>query len=331
MKGFSNPHFQTLLTSVLNYRRKARYLHQTFELDDGDFLDLAWHALPDLDTRPVIVIFHGLEGSVHSPYAFRMMETLDKRGFNSVVMHFRGCFGRQNRLARAYHSGETGDAKAFLAFLVERYPQRPIGAVGYSLGGNMLMKLQGELGASSPLFAAVSVSAPLRLEKTADHINKGASRFYQKILMDSLKRRLLEKFEQHDYARIIGLEKEHVPELKSFWEYDELFTGPIHGFANAKEYYARSSGQQYLHAVAKPALIIHAVDDPFMPVSVLPDPLSLPNNVRMEVSAHGGHVGFVGGTLLRPFYWLEMRIPDFFCDNSPVIMGYKIPINEKGL
>jgi len=199
MKGFTNAHLQTTLPSILNRRKKARFVHQRLELDDGDFLDLAWRELPNVDSRPLVIIFHGLEGSVHSSYAFRMMEALDKKGFNSVVMHFRGCFSEQNRLARAYHSGETGDADFFLKYLVVHYPNRPLGAVGYSLGGNMLMKLQGELGENSPLFAAVSVSAPLRLEKTADHINTGASRFYQKILMDSLKTRLLEKFEQHDY------------------------------------------------------------------------------------------------------------------------------------
>lgn len=315
MKGFSNSHFQTLLPTFLNRKAKARFVHQTFELEDGDFLDLAWNRLPSQDTRPVIIIFHGLEGSVHSPYAFRMMEALDKSGFNSVVMHFRGCFGLQNRLACAYHSGETGDAKAFIASLRKAYPGRPLGAVGYSLGGNMLMKLQGELAENSPLFAAVSVSAPLRLEKTADHINRGASRFYQKILMGSLKRRLLEKFDNHDYEKMIGLKKEEVPALKSFWEYDDLFTGPIHGFQSAEDYYERSSAQPYLQYIVKPALIIHAEDDPFMPVSVLPEPSTLPENITLEVSEHGGHVGFVGGTILRPQYWLEERIVAFIQAN----------------
>jgi len=312
MKGFSNPHFQTILPSILNRRKKAYYLHQRFELDDGDFLDLAWQQLPSLDSRPIIIIFHGLEGSVRSPYAFRMMAALDKKGFNSVVMHFRGCYVETNRLARAYHSGETEDAKSIIKYLLKSYPQRPLGAVGYSLGGNMLMKLQGELAETSPLFAAVSVSAPLRLEMTADHINSGASRFYQKILMDSLKKRLLEKFEQHDYEKILGLKKEDVPKWKSFWEYDDLFTGPVHGFEDAEDYYTRSSAQQYLQYIARPALIIHAKDDPFMPISVLPDEMTLPENISLEVSDHGGHVGFIGGSFLHPRHWLEERIPSFF-------------------
>ncbi len=311
MTGFSNPHLQTLLPSLLNKKSDAKFVYERFELDDGDFLDLAWHQLPEVDTRPIVIIFHGLEGSVYSPYAFRMMDALNQKGFNAVVMHFRGCFSEANRLARAYHSGETGDAKSFLSHLATCFPNRPIGAVGYSLGGNMLIKLQGELGEHSPLFAAVSVSAPLKLEQTADHINRGASRFYQAILMNSLRKSLSEKFEQHDYEKMIGLKKEAVAKLRTFWQYDDLFTGPVHGFKNAKEYYACSSAEPYVSGITKPTLIIHAEDDPFMPKTVLPDIKSLPECVSVELSRHGGHVGFVGGTLFEPRYWLEERVPDF--------------------
>ena len=312
MLGFSNPHFQTILPTLLNKNETVTYEHQQLDLPDGDFLDLAWFKRPQTDERPIIVIFHGLEGSVHSPYAFRMMRALDVVGFNSVVMHYRGCFGTENRHARAYHSGETGDGRFFIETLVSRYPKRPIGAVGYSLGGNMLMKMQGEWGSASPLFAAVSVSAPLQLALSAEHINRGVSRFYQRLLMKSLKRRLLEKFEYHDYKKLIGLEKEVIPKLKSFWEYDDHFTGPIHGFKDAAEYYQRSSAFQFLPNITIPTLIIHAKDDPFMPPEILPSQESLPQNITLEVSAHGGHVGFVGGTIYRPVYWLQDRIPSFF-------------------
>jgi predicted alpha/beta-fold hydrolase len=263
MKGLSNAHFQTFLPTFLNKKKKALFVHERFELKDGDFLDLAWHQLPSVDTRPIIIIFHGLEGSVHSPYAFRMMEALDKKGFNSVVMHFRGCFNELNRLPRASHSGETGDAKSFIAYLVAKYPEQALAAVGYSLGGNMLMKLQGELGERSPLFAAVSISAPLRLEMTADQ----------------------------------------------------------------DDYYARSSAQQYIHRITKPTLIIHAKDDPFMPISVLPDEETLPVNVILEVSEHGGHVGFVGGSLFSPSFWLEERVPIFLKEKLTQYRVYKKIIN----
>jgi hypothetical protein len=314
MRGFSNAHVQTILPTLLNKNEKVLYSHERLELDDGDFLDLAWRYLPVEDDRPIVIIFHGLEGSVRSPYAFRMMKALDGQGFNSVVMHFRGCYGEQNRLARAYHSGETGDAGFFISHLHTLYPERKLAAVGYSLGGNMLMKLQGEWGSASPLFATVSVSAPLRLEMTADHINSGLSRFYQKLLMDSLKKRLLEKFERHDYASLIGLKREVVPTLKSFWEYDDLFTGPVHGFKSAEDYYERSSAFPFIPHIKRPGLIIHAKDDPFMPSTVLPTLEELPDGMSIELSEHGGHVGFVGGTWFKPKYWLEERIPMFFLE-----------------
>ncbi len=315
MKGFSNAHIQTVLPSILNRNRKARFVHERFDLDDGDFLDLAWHQLPSLDTRPIIIIFHGLAGSVYSPYAYRMMEALDAKGFNPVVMHFRGCFEESNTLARAYHSGDTGDARAFMSSIVENFPDRAVGAVGYSVGGNMLIKLQGELGKMSPLFAAVSVSAPVRLAQTADYLNRGASRFYQKLLLYDLKKSLLKKFELHDYVSLIGLKKEDVDKLNSFREYDNRFTAPIHGFKNADEYYEKSSGYDYIFKIAKKTLIIHAKDDPFMPPGVLPDEAALPSKVSMEMSENGGHVGFVGGSIVRPNYWLETRIPEFLRSN----------------
>ena len=312
MNGFSHAHFQTILPSLLRRNAKPQFVHELLELPDGDVLDLAWKHLPTEDERPIIVLFHGLEGSVYSPYAYGMMDALDAAGFNAVVMHFRGCFKSPNRLSRAYHSGDTGDARFFLERLRKDFVLRPLGAVGFSLGGNMLMKLQGEWGDSSLLFAAVSVSAPLKLEETADYINYGSSRFYQWYLMQSLRKSLLEKFEKHDYEKLIGLKLEDVPKLKNFWEYDDLFTGPIHGFEDAKEYYEKSSAAQYLQYITKPTLIIHALDDPFMPRSVLPNIKSMPKNITVECSQHGGHVGFISGSILKPQYWLEKRIPSFF-------------------
>ena len=311
MSGFSNTHFQTILPSILNKKEKVTFVHQTLDLDDGDFLDLAWQHDPKNDERDIVIIFHGLEGSVYSSYAFRMMRALDKAGFNAVVMHFRGCFKASNRLARAYHSGETGDAKQFLKYLKKHYPKRILSAIGYSLGGNMLMKLQGELGASSPLQRVVSVSSPLKLELSAKHIQRWGSRFYQWYLMESLRNSLLEKFKDHDYKKLINLEQSEVAKLRTFWEYDDAYTGPIHGFKDAQEYYECSSASSYLPKITTPALIIHAEDDPFMPSTVLPDEKTLASNIQVELSAHGGHVGFIGGTLLKPDYWLETRIPIF--------------------
>ncbi len=226
-------------------------------------------------------------------------------------MHFRGCAKEQNLLARSYHSGETQDALEFLEHLHRTYPRAKLSAVGYSLGANMLLKLVGEMGKNSLLSKAVAVSAPMELEACASYINHGFSRFYQSLLVKELNKSLAMKYAKHPMQSLIGLEKKEVYKLKSFWEFDAAYTAPIHGFTSAKDYYAKSSAKQFLQKISITTLIIHALDDPFMPASILPQQEEVPKNVSLEISENGGHVGFVGGSLFKPEYWLEKRIREF--------------------
>ncbi len=287
---------------------------EILELPDGDFLDAFWHHKPTVDEpyKPIVILFHGLEGSHASPYIRGIMHTLYREGYSSVLMHFRGCSGRDNRLARCYHSGDTGDAKAWIKKLQESHPTNSLYAVGYSLGGNMLLKLLGELGDTSPLQAAVSVSAPMQLDICADKMNKGFSKLYQYHLMKHLKKSLLRKYQQHDMSLLIGIDSKGVKKMKSFWEFDDIYTGPIHGFGSAKNYYEKSSAKQYLKHITTPTLILHALDDPFMTPEILPQADELSPQIELEISTHGGHVGFVSGTILKPKYWLEERIVRYF-------------------
>jgi len=309
--GLRNPHLQTLLPRIVA-RRPVQVTQQELRLPDGDFVDLAWHEKPEAETsKPIVVIFHGLEGSVQSPYARGMLNAIAQRGWHAVVMHYRGCSGRPNQLARSYHSGDTDDARFFLNWLRQHYPNAPLAAVGYSLGGNMLLKLQAEEGEQSPLRAVVSVSAPLLLDRCSDRIRQGFSRVYQRHLLNSLKQKILGKFEQHDYESLIGLTPQRLQQSDSFWDFDDIYTAPAHGFSDAHDYYQRSSAYHYLEGITTPALIIHALDDPFMAPGILPDAKRLPSNVQLQVSQHGGHVGFIEGSLLQPGFWLERCIPDY--------------------
>lgn len=310
--ALSNPHLQTILPRFIYNRYYIEVSDQQLDLPDGDFVDLAWRNKPDPDTRkPIVVIFHGLEGSAQSPYAKGMLKAIAQRGWHSVVMHYRGCSGRPNRLARSYHSGDTGDARYFLNWLQQQYPHAPLAAVGYSLGGNMLLKLQAEYGDDSPLCAAVSVSAPLLLDRCSDRIRQGFSRVYQHHLLDSLKQKILGKFEQHDYETLIGLTPQRLKQADSFWDFDDIYTAPAHEFSDARDYYQQSSAFHYLEGITTPALIIHALDDPFMASDIVPDEKKLPDNVQLELSRHGGHVGFIEGSLLQPRFWLERYIPEY--------------------
>jgi predicted alpha/beta-fold hydrolase len=319
--GLSHHHLQTLLPTLLHLRGGNTWQGQELELPDGDFVDLVWTSRPDPTTnRPIVVIFHGLEGSVRSPYAQDILQSLDLQGWHGVLMHFRGCSGRPNRLPRSYHSGETGDAGYLLEYLRREYPQAPLAAVGYSLGGNMLLKLQAELGDTSPLRAAVSVCAPIRLDLCADRIRQGFSRVYQSHLVRRMKRNLLSKYPQHDYHALIGLGKKEIMGLDDFWSFDDAYTAPMHGFKNVHDYYDRSSARQYLGAIQKPTLILHARDDPFMPAEVIPDASELSSSVELELSQKGGHVGFIKGSLLNPESWLAERIPEYldeYLDKDP--------------
>lgn len=311
--GLRHRHLQTLFPALFRKQAKPEIEIERFELSDGDFVECFWHHKPAKECRtPIAVLFHGLEGSFDSPYIQGMMHALKKAGFCAVLMHFRGCSGKMNRLPRSYHSGDTADAKIWIEALRQRYPDNALFTIGYSLGGNMLLKLLGEWGRSSPVKAAVSVSAPLQLDVCADRMNQGFSRFYQYVLMSHLKRSLLKKYQRDDMESLIGLDEKEVRQLKSFWEFDDVYTGPIHGFSSATDYYSKSSAKQYLKNISTKTLIIHALDDPFMTPEVVPGSDELSPDVQLEVLAYGGHLGFVSGNVFKPQYWLEKRIIRYF-------------------
>lgn len=298
-------HSQTLWPYLAKPRRLPRLREERLELPDGDFVDLC---LTENGAGPIIALFHGLEGCVRSHYAARMLAAIRDRGWHGVFMHFRGCSGEINRLDRGYHSGETGDIGFLLDTLAARYPNTPLFAIGYSLGGNALLKYLGERGDNTPLTAAAAVSVPFLLAAGAERLNTGFSRLYQRRLIHSLQKKMIRKFS----SRRQGFTQEEVSRLNCFRDFDEYVTAPLHGFAGADDYYARSSSRQYLRDIRIPTLIVHARDDPFMTPDAIPADDELSSAVRLELSARGGHVGFVAGAIPgKAVYWLEQRIPEF--------------------
>jgi len=307
--GLGNPHIQTLLPGFMQRKNNITYQYQTLELDDGDFLDLVWTEAPS--NKPIVIIFHGLEGSIDSPYIKGMMTALKKQGWIGLLMHFRGCSGRVNRLPRSYHSGETGDAKILLHWLKENHPSTPLASIGFSLGGNMLLKLQGEFGNTSPFKATVSICAPLMLENCARRLNKGFSKIYQNHLIKIMKQKLLSKASTFDLKKLINIDKQAINKLNNFWQFDNQITAPLHGFKGAEDYYSKCSARQYLKSIQSPTLIIQALDDPFMTPDIIPDEAELSEHVQLELSKHGGHIGFLTDYFFKPDFWLEKRIPEF--------------------
>ncbi|MFI2809916.1 MULTISPECIES: hydrolase [Microbulbifer] len=309
--GLGNCHLQTVFPRFHRpkpwVRTHSRWLHTP----DGDVIALHMpEELHDDPARPLVLVLHGLEGSVNSPYAQGIMQALQKRGFQVAVMHFRGCGGIPNKLPRAYHSGDSDDPRWLAGVLRRELPNTPLMAVGYSLGGNVLLKWLGEDSDSSPLVAAVSVSAPLDLHACSRRINSGLSRVYQRHLLDSLRQSLRRKSADVELARQLP-DVNDAELFRNFRVFDDKFTAPLHGYLDVEDYYTRASSKPLLRQIARPTLIIHALDDPFICPTAVPEPDECSPSVELEISRRGGHVGFVSGSLWRPEYWLEIRIPDF--------------------
>lgn len=307
-----NPHLQTILP-LLYTSKKGTYFQEDFYFKDGDFTEIVYSQDPkSKNFEHVSVLFHGLGGSIDSHYIQRLMHTLTESGHLCVLMHFRGCGLKPNASKRSYHAGETEDANSLIQELIKEHPKAKLHAVGYSLGANMLLKLLGTYKENSPLESAVCVSAPLELEPCTRQLSKGFAKVYQKYLIKGLKNSLLIKANKYDLESDWGLTPKVINKIKTIYEFDDIYTAPIHGFKDANDYYTKNSSKQFLKDIQTPTLMIHALDDPFMPASVLPKEHQLSSSIEFELSKNGGHVGFIQGSLFKPDFWLERRIKSFF-------------------
>ncbi len=299
-------HLQTIWPTLC--RRVIKNINlkrERFELPDGDFVDLDWLSEGN---GPIVLVLHGLEGSVHSPYAKGMLIALKQQGWRGVFMHFRGCSEEFNRHPRSYHSGETEDLAVVVDAIRSREPGVPLAAIGFSLGGNVLLKWLGESGDANPLKAAVGISVPFELNKTAARVQLGFSRIYEIHFMRSLCKKIQDKFA----IQTPPIELPALNKLKSLREFDDKITAPLHGFKNAEDYYQKSSSRQYLNKIKIPTLLLQAKDDPLMTDDLLPHANELSPKVMLELTEKGGHVGFVTGDVpWHAEYWLEQRVPEF--------------------
>lgn len=309
-----NAHLQTLYPALFRKISAPLLRRERLITPDGDFIDLDWCGEGD---EPLIILLHGLTGSSQSVYIKGLQHVLLANNFRSVTLNFRGCSGEPNNSARCYHSGETGDIDFLYQTLRQREPNSEFAAIGFSLGGNVLLKWLGEQKNSVELFAAAAISVPLVLSICSTRLDKGFSRIYRKNLLRELKQYIIDK---HRHLVTIGhkLDAEKIKGLgdlsriKSFLEYDEQVVAALHGFKNAHDFYTRSSSRQFLKMITVPTLIIQALDDPFMTKEVLPKLDELSSCVQLEITATGGHVGFImGRNPFSPRYWLERRIPEF--------------------
>lgn len=254
---------------------------------------------------PCVVLFHGLEGSSRSHYARSVMRAAAERGWRGVVVHFRGCSGEPNRLARAYHSGDSAEIGWVLADLHRRLGI-PLYVAGVSLGGNALLKWLAEQGgAARPLVAAAAaVSAPLDLAAANASLMRGFNRIYTRHFLASLIPGAIAKARR--FPGLFDVAKARA--ARSLYDFDDVVTAPLHGFRGADDYYARCSAGPLLGGVEVPTLVLNAANDPFLPAAALPATNKVPAWVRLEVPRHGGHVGFVTEGLPGCLDWLPRRL-----------------------
>ncbi len=306
-----NRHLQTIYPSIPIPGIPKPVLHrEPLELPDGDVTVVDWlTAVPNTSDRsPLLVVLHGLESSARSTYARQLLHAAARRGWRAAVLHFRDCGDYCNRLPRRYHAGETGDIRYFLRTLRKAGHEGPLLAAGFSLGGNVLLKYLGESGDDTPLTAAAAVSVPLNLHTASTALSKGFSRVYQHYLLTRMKRSIRRKFDRYTAA----FDWERAMRARTFAEFDDAVTAPLHGFANKDDYYDRCSAMSYLGGIARPSLIINALDDPFMTPEVIPDVSAMSESVSVEVTECGGHVGFIyGGTPWRPRFYIPRRVIEF--------------------
>lgn len=305
--GLASPHAQTLVGVMLRAGAPLPLERERWELADGDFVDVDW--LPAPPSAPHVLVLHGLEGSSRSGYVAVVMRLARERGWGAAALNFRSCSGEPNRLLRSYHSGETEDARYALERLQERV-QGPLFGVGFSLGGNVMVKLLAELGEGSPLRAGAAVSVPYDLARCAEALdrNTGLGAVYRWVFLRSLKAKTRAKAERHPGQ----LDLERLRRVRGIVDFDDAVTAQLHGFGSAAEYYRRSSSGPLIGRIRRPTLLVTAVDDPMVPGGSIPEDAEKNPYLSWLVTQHGGHVGFLAGSLLRPRFWAEEQVIAFF-------------------
>lgn len=290
-----NSHVHTIARSFFGDTDPPYQERVEIPTPDDDFLEL--DIIRRQQDRPVIALFHGLEGSTDRYYMVELAKALDESGLSVVAVNFRSCGSRMNRRPRFYHSGETQDYQTVFRWIRNEFPEQRIGAVGFSLGANALLKSLGEEGSEHLLDTAVAVSVPYDLRLGSINLSGGFNRVYDYRFLRTLKKKL-------------ELKREQFPELPKFngstlYEFDNQVTSVIHGFKNADDYYTRCSSRKFVSSIQKPTLLIHSREDPLCPIAGMPlGEIKENEHLQYIITDEGGHVGFWS----KPEGWLNFII-----------------------
>jgi hypothetical protein len=281
-----NRHLETIYPALFRKINPPYLVRERLELADGDFLDLDWSKS---GSRKLVIINHGLEGNSTRPYMLGMMKLFNAKGWDTLGWNFRGCSGEMNRLARFYHSGETEDMHAVLCHAEKEFDE--IVLVGFSLGGNMILKYLGENPhrLSQKIRAAAVFSVPVHLKSSCRKIMKRSNLVYERRFLNNLKQKVLKKSSKYPQA----FDLDTIMQAKSIMEFDNLVTAPLHGYKNALDYYTQNSALQFLKEIRIPTLLVNALNDPMLSSKCFPVNEAKENpDLIFEKWKYGGHVGF---------------------------------------
>jgi predicted alpha/beta-fold hydrolase len=306
-RWLADPHLQTIYGATLATAPRIDFRRERWDTPDDDFVDVDFVDGPA--NAPWVHLYHGLEGSSRSPYARMLMSFVRARGWRGSVFNFRGCSGEPNRLARAYHSGDSAEIDWSVRRIAERAGVAPLHVAGVSLGGNALAKWLGEEGSGAAFVArAAVISAPLDLMAAGDALGRGFARVYARHFLSTLKRAAIARLARHP-----GIyDAAAVHRARSLRDFDNVVTAPLHGFRDTDDYWTRASSKPVLKSIRVPTLILNARDDPFLPAVALPTQDEVSDAVILEQPAHGGHVGFVQGPFPGRIDWLPRRLMRHF-------------------
>ncbi len=317
-----NGHLLTIWPSIVRRLSDTRYSRERIETADGDFLDLDW-SLVDWSRadwsladggNDLVILSLGLEGESGRSYMRGMARAMNRAGRDALCWNYRGCSGEPNRLLRSYHSGASDDLDVVVRHAIDIKGYNRVALIGFSLGGNITLKYLGERGrAVDPaITAAVAFSVPCDLRSSSMALARSTNAIYMRRFLRSLREKMLAK----EHLMPSPIDREELRRMRTFQEFDDRFTAPLHGFRDAEEYWRRSSSRQFIPGIMIPTLLVNALDDPFLDTPCYPyNEARESAHFSLETPRHGGHVGFVTfGS--RGEYWSEQRALEFLSLNN---------------
>ena len=302
-KWLFNGHLETIHPSLFRKATAPPPIKERIDTSDGDFLDLDWYRQ---NKSKLVIISHGLEGNSTRAYMIGMVNTFLGKGYDVLTWNFRSCSEEMNKQVIFYHSGATYDLDLVVQHAIKNYEE--INLIGFSLGGNLTLKYLGEKGNTIPkLHKGVAISVPLHLGSSSRKISEMENTLYSKRFLRSLKKKVIDKSLAHPGQ----IPVETLRNIKTLADFDDFFTGPLHGFADAEEYYEVNSSLYFLDQIKVPTLVLNALNDPFLSEKCFPTSLAKSlDQVYFEFPKHGGHVGFSPENSSKPYY-SEQRAVEF--------------------